>query len=102
MFLRTRLEEIDATPKDLAAATGFRDAKIHSILTARHFLPLEFIEPFAKFLRVCESELVALAMLQHYPPDTVRFVFEAVERDIMTGKELPWQYLRQPSDADAV
>lgn len=47
-FIRNRLQEIDMSPSELAKALNLRrETKIYSLLSAKHYFPVELAEPLS-------------------------------------------------------
>ena len=89
-LIRNRLAKIGMHPDDLAKALNVeKQAKMHNLLSAKHYFPLELAKATCDVLKLDGSELVALILLQEYTSDTVEFVFEAIHEKATRGTTTP-------------
>jgi cyanate lyase len=79
-LIRNRLHEISMSPNELAETLDIREVKVRSLLSAKHYFPLDLARATCKTLDLDGRDLVALILSQDFPPDAVEFVFEVIRK----------------------
>ncbi|MBB2834024.1 UNVERIFIED_ORG: transcriptional regulator with XRE-family HTH domain [Rhizobium esperanzae] len=86
-IIQIHLTKSHISYQQLALRLGVSDTKIVSLVTGRHYFPVEFANATAEALGIDHGELIYSTLKQYFPKAEVDAIWEAIATHILAQQE---------------